>query len=129
MKAHPETEPRVIKFEDLDVWKKSARLSADIYKQMKSLRDHGFSDQLTRSGLSIPGNIAEGYERDSQKETLVFFAYAKGSCVELRTQIYIGIDIGCIDKETGRQWIRETKEISAMLIALMKHRRSRIKRT
>jgi four helix bundle protein len=125
----PEKKIKITRFEDLDVWKKSARLSADIYKQMKSLRDHGFRDQLTRSGLSIPSNIAEGFERDSQKETLVFFAYAKGSCGELRTQVYIGIDIGYIDKETGRQWIRETKEISAMLVALMKHRRSRIKRT
>jgi four helix bundle protein len=128
MNVHPETEPRVIKFEDLDVWKKSARLSADLYKQLKPLRDAGFRDQLTRSGLSIPSNIAESFERDSQKESLVFFAYAKGSCGELRTQVYIGMDIGYIDKEKGRHWIKETKEISAMLVALMKHRRSRIKK-
>lgn len=50
-------------FEDLDVWKRSAGLSADIYKMLKDLKDYGFKDQMTRSGLSIPSNIAEGMER------------------------------------------------------------------
>jgi len=79
-------------FEDLDVWKMSARLSADIYKKLANIKDYGFKDQITRSGLSIPSNIAEGLERDSQKETIRFRSYAKGSCGELRTQIYIGIE-------------------------------------
>lgn len=107
-------------FEDLEVWKKAARLSGNIYKELKELRDYGFKDQVTRSGLSIPSNIAEGIERNSDKETLNFLAYAKGSCAELRTQIYIGIDIGYIPKETGNKWIQETKEISAMLVGLIK---------
>ena len=126
---NPEKKIKITRFEDLDVWKKSARLSADIFKQLMSLRDFGFRDQLTRSGLSIPSNIAEGFERDSQKETITFFAYAKGSCGELRTQIYIGVDIGYIDKETGKTWVKETKEISAMLVGLMKHRRAQIKKS
>ena len=107
-------------FEDLEVWKKSARLSGDIYKELKSLKDFGFKDQITRSGLSIPSNIAEGTERTSSKETMNFLSYAKGSCAELRTQIYIGIDIGYIPKEKGTTWIQVTKEISAMLVGLIK---------
>lgn len=105
-------------FEDLDVWKRSARLSANIYKQLAELRDYGFKDQITRSSLSIPSNIAEGMERSSQKEKIQFLEYAKGSCGELRTQIYIGIDIGYIEKPTGNTWIYKTQEISAMLIGL-----------
>lgn len=46
--------------------------------------------------------------------------YAKGSCGELRTQIYIGIEIGYITKEIGKQWIKETQELSAMLVGLMR---------
>ena len=69
--------------------------------------------------LSIPGNIAEGIERKSDKETLNFSSYAKGSCGELRTQSYIGMKIGYVSKDKGNQWITETKEISAMLIGLM----------
>jgi len=91
-----------VPFEDLDVWKKSARLSADIYKTLRELKDYGFKDQITRSGLSIPSNVAEGMERNTKKETCNFLNYAKGSCGELRTQIYIGIEIGYISTETGK---------------------------
>ena len=107
-------------FENLEVWKRSARLSGNIYKELKTLKDYGFKDQITRSGLSIPSNIAEGIERTSNKETVNFLSYAKGSCGEVRTQIYIGIDIGYIPKETGNSWVTETKEISAMLVGQMK---------
>lgn len=77
-------------------------MSAEIYKTLAELRDYGFRDQITRAGLSIPSNIAEGYERDSNKEIANFLNYSKGSAGELRTQIYIGIEIGYIPKETGR---------------------------
>ncbi len=60
-------------FEDLEVWKRSARLSADIYKTLANLKDYGFKDQITRSGLSIPSNIAEGSERETDKERANFF--------------------------------------------------------
>ena len=113
-----------MKFEELDVWKRSARLSAEIYKNLRSLKDYGFKDQITRSGLSVPSNIAEGFERQSLKESLQFFSYAKGSCGELRTQIYIGVDIGYIDNEAGSLWINETKEISSMIVGLIQTRRS-----
>ena len=56
-------------FEDLEVWKKAARLSGNIYKDLRDLKDYGFKDQITRSDLSIPSNIAEGVERNSEKES------------------------------------------------------------
>ena len=51
-----------MKFEDLDVWKRSARMSAEIYMAMADLKDYGFKDQICRSGLSVPSNIAEGMD-------------------------------------------------------------------
>jgi len=107
-------------FESLDVWQRSAGLSADIYTQMKGMKDYGFKDQITRSGLSIPCNIAEGMERSSNKEKAQFLSYAKGSCGELRTQIYIGMKIEYVPKEKGKQWIIDTNDISAMLAMLIK---------
>jgi len=109
-----------VAFEDLDVWKRSSSLSANIYKELYGLKDYGFRDQITRSGLSVPCNIAEGMERKSIKEAANFLSYAKGSCGELRTQIYIGMNIGYIPDDVGKKWIAETKEISAMLVGLMK---------
>ena len=111
-------------FETLEVWKRSKQLSADIYKELKNLKDYGFKDQITRSGLSIPCNIAEGFERGSQKECMAFLLYAKGSCGELRTQIFIGMEIGYIEPQIGQKWLQETKEISLMLGGLIKAKRN-----
>ena len=107
-----------MRFEDLDVWKRSARLSVALYKELASCRDYGFRDQITRSGLSVPSNIAEGLERCSNKEKCRFLDIAKGSCGELRTQIWIGMEAGYIGKEIGSSWVIETKEISSMLVGL-----------
>ena len=110
-----------MRFEDMDVWKKSSRLSVEIYRQLVELKDFGFKDQITRSGLSIPSNIAEGFGRATDKDKRNFLSYAKDSCAELRTQIYIGIEIGYITSEAGKNWIKETKAISSMLTGLMRY--------
>ena len=109
-----------MRFEDLEVWKRSARMSADIYRAMQAVKDFGFRDQWTRAGLSVPSHIAEGYERASDREFVNFLSYARGSCGELRTQIYIGMEIGYIERDTGKRWIQESQEISAMLTGLIK---------
>ncbi len=59
-----------MRFEDLAVWKRAMKLSANIYKELKNLKDYGFKDQITRSGLSIPSNIAEGFERENSAQRL-----------------------------------------------------------
>jgi four helix bundle protein len=119
----------MMRFEDLEVWKRSARLSADLYKELRDLKDYGFRDQITRSGLSVPSNVAEGFERESQRDCIKFLTYAKGSCGELRCQIYIGMDIGYIPTDVGKKWIQETIEISAMLSGLIKTKRGFLKNT
>ena len=111
-------------FEDLEVWKRASRLSAEVYKTMRFCKDYGFRDQITRSSLSVPSNVAEEYERESDRDYANFLSYARGSCGELRTQIYIGLEIGYIEKTVGKQWISETREISAMLSALLKAKRA-----
>jgi four helix bundle protein len=91
--------------ENLDVWKTSTELSINLYTSLKTLKDFGFKDQITRAGPSVPSNIAEGMARNSDKEKVHFLAIANGSCAELRTQIYIGIEIGYIDRESGKAWM------------------------
>ncbi|MBL4772226.1 MAG: four helix bundle protein [Alcanivoracaceae bacterium] len=77
-------------FKNIDVWNKSRNLSVAVYGGMSNLKDFGFKDQITRSSLSVPSNIAEGYERFSNKELIRFLYIAKGSCGELQAQIIIG---------------------------------------
>lgn len=74
-----------MRFEDMDVWKCSSSLSVDIYRQLIDLKHYAFKDQITRSGLSISSNIAEGFGRDTDRDKRNFLNYARGgaapSCV------------------------------------------------
>ncbi|OEE68089.1 four helix bundle protein [Enterovibrio norvegicus FF-33] len=115
-----------MRFKQLKVWQQACRLSCDIYKLMKECRDWGFRDQITRSGLSIPSNIAEGEERDSPKDQIRFLNIAKSSTAELITQIYIGIEVGYIDKTEGLRQINEAESIAGSLGKLIKTKKSRI---
>ena len=116
---------KIERFEDLEVWKKSVRLSIQIYKALNSCKDYGFRDQIQRAAVSIPSNIAEGYERNTNKEYIQFLHIAKGSCGELRTQLYIAGEGGIISKEKSQEFIGITKEISAMLFSLIKTRQEK----
>jgi four helix bundle protein len=109
-----------LKCKNLDVWKKSTSLSSEIYLELAHLKDFGFKDQLTRSGLSIPSNIAEGLERVSDKEKIRFLDIARSSIAEAQTQIYIGTKINYIKPNIGNIWIEELEEIGKMLTGLIK---------
>ena len=76
-------------FEDLDVWKRSCQLAVEMRILFHNSRDFGFKVQTSRTDLSIPSNIAEGNERDSTGDSIRFLRYAKGSCAETRTQLYV----------------------------------------
>jgi four helix bundle protein len=110
-----------MKCEKLDVWKRACRVSVEVYKHFSSCKDFSFKDQITRSSLSIASNIAEGMEKESSKDKVRFLDIAKGSSAELITQIYIGIEIGYIEKERGFSWKRELNEILSMLSGLQKN--------
>lgn len=112
------------KFEDLVVWQKSFQLSVVIFKIFETCKNYGLRDQITRSSLSIPSNIAEGYERDSNKEFIRFLYIAKGSCGELRTQLHVAVEIKVLSKDRGRELIEDTKEIAYMLSSLIKKRKT-----
>ena len=107
-------------FEDLEVWKRSARLAVKVYGALRDCRDYGLKDQMTRAAVSIASNIAEGAERDSRSEYLHFLHIAKGSSAELRTQIYIAQGIGIVSDPPASALVAECKEISAMLHGLIK---------
>ncbi len=112
-------------FEDLEVWKRAVELSATIYRETKDLRDFGFRDQITRAGLSIASNIAEGIERTTPADQCKFLDYARASCGEVRTQTIVGMKVGFIPDAIGQKWRDETKEIAAMTNGLIRSIRSK----
>jgi four helix bundle protein len=91
-----------------------------IYEILKTCKDYGLKDQMTRSAVSISSNIAEGAERDSKLEFIRFLHIAKGSAAELRTQLYIARQIGAIDVDIQKELVEELKTLSAMLHGLIK---------
>ena len=105
-------------FEELDVWKKSCRLSVSLYGVLKECRDFGLKDQMLRSSVSIPSNIAEGIERNSAPDFRRFINFAKGSAAELRTQTYIAREVKVLSEQDAIKIIDELKSISKMLQAL-----------
>ena len=105
-------------FEDLEVWQRGCRLAVDVFKTFANCRNFTMQDQVQRSALSVPSNVAEGYERDSDKEFVRFLNISKGSCGELRTQLYISRKLEFLKKADSDRLIRESKEISAMLHGL-----------
>lgn len=113
------------KFEDLKVWKEGMQLAVQLYKELKGCRDYGMRDQLQRAAVSVPSNIAEGFERGSNKEFIRFLYIAKASAGELRTQLYLCREVGVLPKASCEQLIEHTRKISAMLYNLIKTRLNR----
>ena len=106
-------------FERLAVWQRSKQLAVGVYQEFAQCRDPGFKDQITRSALSVPSNIAEGMERGTAREKCRFLWIAKASCAELRTQMIIGFEVGHIAESLAADWITETRELSRMLSGLI----------
>lgn len=113
-------------FEDLEVWQRGCRLSVDIYLAFEGCRRFSLKDQIEPAGLSGPSNIAEGAERGSGREFAHFLNFSKGSCGEVRTQLYIARRLKAVAKSDFDTLVGETKEISAMLQGL---RRSVLSKT
>ncbi len=88
-----------IKFEELLVWQKSRELSKSIYLVSKNWKDFELKDQIRRAVVSITSNIAEGFERGSRDDFARFLYIAKGSGAEVRSQLYLALDLGYLPLE------------------------------
>ena len=103
------------RFEDLEIWKEGMEVCKEIYVLLKDCKDYGLKDQMQRSSVSIPSNIAEGYERNGLKEKQQFMFIAKASCGELRTQLYLANHLKYIDSEKGNNLINRVAKLSIMI--------------
>ena len=109
-------------FEDLLVWQKSMSLVESIYRECRNgsqAKEWGLRDQLQRTAVSIPANIAEGYERGSRREYIQFLIIAKGSAGELRCLIQVGQCVQHLNESKSEEFMHQTTEISRMLKGLI----------
>ena len=108
------------KFEDIISWQKSRILTIDIYKVFENSKDFGYKSQIERASVSVMNNIAEGFERKSNKEFRQFLFIAKGSCGEVRSMLYLAKDLNKIDNTRFNELYSLSIEISKLLSGLIK---------
>jgi four helix bundle protein len=117
---------KINRFEDLEVWQKARELAQEIYSASKAglfSKDFGLRDQIRRAAVSIMANIAEGFERGGDKEFIQFLALAKGSCGELRAQLYVALDQNYVPPAAFDRTCATALEISRMLSGLIRYLR------
>ncbi|WP_427160812.1 four helix bundle protein [Aliinostoc sp. HNIBRCY26] len=109
---------KVERFEDLIAWQKARILTQDIYQvtqQGKFAKDFGLSGQIQRAAVSIMSNIAECFERSHLGEFHQFLAIAKSSCAELRSQLYVALDIHYLDQLKFHQLLTQAEELGRII--------------
>jgi four helix bundle protein len=106
---------KIDKFEDILAWQKGRELTLFIYKSLQNCKDYSYKDQICRASISICNNIAEGYERRSNKELKHFLFIAKGSAGEVRSMLHIGLDLGYFTKTNYDYALNLSLEISKIL--------------
>lgn len=114
-------------FEEMDVWKKSRVLVKEIYditNEVSFAKDYHFKDHIRRTAISVPSNIAEGFERDGNKEFIQFLSIAKGSCGELRCQLILALDQNYIEQTQYDELYSQLSELSFSLSRLMGYLKS-----
>ncbi len=109
---------RIERFEELVAWQKARVLAAAIYRVTASGefgRDFSLRDQIRRAAVSVMSNIAEGFERGKPSEFHQFLSMAKGSCAELRSQLYVAVDAGYLDQRTFDALSTQAVEVGRIL--------------
>ncbi len=117
------------RFEEMKVWQDARMFTRVIYEMTANhsfKKDVGLKDQIQRASVSVMSNIAEGYERDNNKELVRFLLYSKGSIGEVRSLLCVASDLSYIS-DTEFQRTRETAiAISAQIANFIKYLRGRI---
>jgi four helix bundle protein len=109
---------KIRRFEDLMAWQKARYLASTIYRttrQRPFARDFVLRDQICKAAVSVPSNIAEGFERGRLSEFHQFLSIAKGSCAEVRSQLYIACDIEYIDGQQLAVLLAQAEEVGRIV--------------
>jgi four helix bundle protein len=112
---------RAERFEDLIAWQKARELTRDVYqitRRGEFARDFGLAGQIQRAAVSIMSNIAEGFDRGNRNEFHHFLVIAKGSCAEVRSQLYVALDTGYLSQSDFDRLILLSDEVARIIAGL-----------
>ena len=108
----------VNRFEDLIAWQKARELTREVYgctRQGAFARDFGLRDQLQRDCVSVMSNVAEGFERGTSAEFHHFLSIAKSSCAEARSQLYVALDSGYLERKGFDALMGKAEEVGRVI--------------
>jgi four helix bundle protein len=115
---------KIDRFEDIEAWRNARELVKTVYDLTRTSefsRDYGLRDQIQRAAVSVMSNIAEGFERGSNKEFIQFLYIAKGSVGEVRSQLYAGLDLGYLDSAAFEDAFEKAHQLSRKIASFIKY--------
>jgi four helix bundle protein len=107
-------------FEDVIAWQQAKELTVLVYASFRQNKDFSFRDQIQRASVSIMNNIAEGFERRSNKELKQFLFVAKGSCGEVRSMVRLAYELKYLTFDQSKAFVEKSAEISKVLSGFIK---------
>jgi four helix bundle protein len=113
---------KIQKFEDILAWQKARELTREVYAHSKTgafAKDFGLRDQIQRASVSIMGNVAEGFDRGGDKEFIQFLSVSKGSCGEVKSDLYVALDQQYINPIQFNQLYNSADEVGRLLAGFM----------
>jgi len=117
---------KIEKFEDIIAWQKARALTNQIYRASKTgdfARDFELRGQIRAASVSTMSNIAEGFERGGDKEFIQFLSHSKGSCGEVRSQLYVALDQGYLEQNAFDNLNTQANEVSRLVAGFMAYLR------
>lgn len=111
-------------FEELEVWKRARELVRSVYEVTRNghfAKDFALRDQIRRAAISIPSNIAEGFERGGRQEFIQFLSIAKGSSGEVKAQLYIAFDQEYLSEAAFAELKQQATDTANMIGGFMKY--------
>ncbi|MCX6824332.1 MAG: four helix bundle protein [candidate division SR1 bacterium] len=111
---------KIEKFEDLIAWQKAKELTTKLYVVCKNCKEYGLKDIMTKTGIIMMNQIAEGFEKRNNKDIKAAFLIAKGGSSQMRSMLYMLLELGCITQEEFKDFYDITWHITKMLMAFVK---------
>jgi len=118
---------KIKSFEELPVWQLARKFTSEIYRLTNSFSKgemYGMTSQIRRAAVSIGSNIAEGFDRRTDKELTNYLSMARGSCAEIQNDLYIALDLKYISEIEFKKYYQDTKKIAQQLNGLMNYLRN-----
>ena len=112
---------KIDSFEQIESWKEARKLVREVYVISSDCRDFGFRDQIQRASISVMSNIAEGFDRGSNKEFIQFLVIARGSASEVKSLAYAGHDIGHLSKANFETVVKTCTSLSNMINGFIRY--------